>query len=55
MMKAADSRVYPDRAGEIRASFGSASAGRLVQPEMRSVFVVIVEILEAEAHQMSLV
>jgi hypothetical protein len=56
MMKTADSRLCPNRADQIRSHFGGPSAGRLfVQPEMRSVVVVIADILEAEAHQMSLV
>ena len=56
MMKTADSRLCPDRAVQIRSHFGGSSAGRLfIQSEMRSVVVVIENIFEADAHQMSLV
>ena len=56
MMKAADSRLRPDRAVQIRSHFGQSSAGRLFfQSEMRSVILVIADVLEAEAHQMSVI
>ena len=55
-MKTADSRLCPDLADEIRSHFGRPRAGRrLVQSEVRSVIVVVGNILEAEPHQVSLV
>jgi hypothetical protein len=56
MMKTADSRLGPDRALRVRPQFGGSSAGRrFIQSETRSVVVVIADVLQAKAHQMSLV
>src|ERR1041385_3449858 len=55
-MQTANSRLCPDLAPKIAAQIGRPRAGRLLlQSEMGSVVVVITDILEAEAHQMSLV
>src|SRR3954451_5721834 len=56
MVKTADSRLCPDQAFQIRSLFGRSSSGRLfIESEMRSIVLVIADVLKAEAHQMSLV
>src|SRR5947209_13784905 len=56
MMKTADSRLCRDGAVQIRSHFVRSSAGRLfIQSEMRSVILVIADVLKAEAHQVPLV
>src|SRR5437763_13364554 len=55
-MKTADPRLCPDGAVQMRSPFSRSSGGRLfTQSQMRSVVLVIADVLKAEAHQMSLV
>src|SRR5512140_875059 len=56
MMKTADPWLCLIGADEISSHFSPPNARRLlVQPYMRSVIVVIADILEAEAHHVSLI
>src|SRR5215831_14083849 len=55
-MQTADSRLSPDLATAILPEFDQTGARRLlIQSDMRSVVVIVANILEAQTYQMSLV